>query len=76
MPPRVYDVEDPEKRPDGSPGGGVLRRIAIGLTVPLLAAAVLWWIAGTDMTQTRWISIGVIVIALAGWYLSRDRDTG
>lgn len=51
----------------------MLRRIAIGLTIPLLAAAVLWWLAGSDLTLTRWISIGVIVLALAGWYFSQKK---
>lgn len=51
----------------------MLRRIAIGLTIPLLAAAVLWWVSGSDLSQARWISVGVIVLALAGWYLSREK---
>lgn len=72
----VDDMDEPGKRPTDSPARGTLRRIAIGLTVPLLAAAILWWAAGTDMAQTRWISIGVIAVALAGWYLSRDRGAG
>ena len=41
------------------------------MTVPLLGAALLWWIAGSDISMARWISIGVVVVALAGWYLSR-----
>ena len=50
------------------------RLIAAALTVPLVGAAVLWWIAGSDTTLTRWISLGVIVLALVGWHYSRDRD--
>lgn len=48
-----------------------LRRLAIGLTVPLVGAALLWWIAGSDTALARWISIVVIVAALAGWHLSQ-----
>lgn len=48
-----------------------LRRVAIGLTVPLIGAALLWWIAGSDIALARWISIVVIVVALIGWYLSQ-----
>lgn len=66
-------MDDRERRPEGSPARVMLRRITIGLTVPLLAAAVLWWVSGSDLSQARWISIGVIVLALAGWYLSRDK---
>lgn len=50
------------------------RLIAAGLTVPLVGAAILWWIAGSDMTMARWISLGVIILALAGWYFSRERE--
>ncbi|MEX1037853.1 MAG: hypothetical protein WDZ96_03240 [Acidimicrobiia bacterium] len=66
-------MDDRERRPEGSPARMMLRRITIGLTIPLLAAAVLWWIAGSDLGLTRWISIGVIVLALAGWYFSQKR---
>lgn len=52
-------------------GSRLLRVLAIAITVPLLGAAVLWWIAGSDTTQARWISIVVIFVALGGWYLSR-----
>ena len=51
-----------------------LRRLAVGLTVPLLGAALLWWIAGSDTNLARWISIAVIVAALGGWYLTRRSD--
>lgn len=52
-----------------------LRRLGIGLTVPLIGAALLWWIAGTDTSLARWISIVVIVVALAGWYVSQRRKS-
>lgn len=50
-----------------------LRRLVAALLLPLVAAALLWWVPGS-LTQTRWISLGVIVVALAGWYLWRDGD--
>jgi hypothetical protein len=51
-----------------------MRGIALGLGIPLLAAALLWWLAGSDIGLARWISIAVIVLALGGWYLSRRED--
>lgn len=49
------------------------RRLGVVLFIPLLAAALLWWLP-SSLTQTRWISLGVIVAALAGWYFWRDED--
>ncbi len=66
-------MDDRERRHEESSPRTMLRRITIGLTIPLLAAAVLWWVAGSDLTLARWISIGVIVLALAGWYFSHKR---
>lgn len=52
-----------------------MKRIALGLGIPLVAAALLWWIPGSDMSQARWISLVVILLALGGWYLStRQQD--
>lgn len=48
-----------------------LRVLAIGLTVPLVGAALLWWIAGSDTGLARLIAAIVIVLALGGWYLSK-----
>jgi NADH:ubiquinone oxidoreductase subunit 4 (subunit M) len=54
-----------------------MRRIALGIGIPLLAAALLWWLPGSNMAGARWISVVVIVLALGGWYLStREDDTG
>lgn len=50
-----------------------LRRLGVVLFIPLVAAALLWWLP-RSLTQTRWISLGVIVVALAGWYVWRDQD--
>lgn len=50
-----------------------LRRLVLALTLPLIGAALLWWLPSSQ-TQTRWISLGVIVLALAGWYFWRDDD--
>lgn len=50
-----------------------LRRLSLALFLPLVAAALLWWLP-RSLTQTRWISLGVIVVALAGWYFWRDED--
>lgn len=41
--------------------------------LPLAGAALLWWLPSSP-TQTRWISLGVIVVALAGWYIWRDEE--
>lgn len=49
-----------------------LTRLLTGLTVPLVGAALLWWIAGSDTVLARWVAIIVIVGALVGWYLSRS----
>lgn len=49
----------------------LMRGIALGLGIPLLAAALLWWLAGSDIGLARLISITVILLALGGWYLSR-----
>ena len=51
-----------------------MRRIALGLGIPLLAAARLWWLPGSDMAGARWISLVVIALALGGWYLSTRQD--
>lgn len=50
-----------------------LRRLGVVLFIPLVAAALLWWLPGS-LTQTRWVSLGVIVVALTGWYIWRDPD--
>lgn len=50
-----------------------LRRLGVVLFIPLVAAALLWWLP-SSLTQTRWISLGVIVVALAGWYFWREED--
>lgn len=57
-----------------SDGNRRLRVLALAVAVPLLGAAVLWWIAGTDMTRARLISIVVIVVSLGGWYLTRRNE--
>lgn len=46
----------------------------IGLGMPLTAVAILWWVSGSDVILTRWISLVVLVLALGGWYLSRRDD--
>lgn len=52
-----------------------MRKIALGLGLPLVAAALLWWIPGSNMVEARWISLAVIALGLGGWYLStRNED--
>ncbi|MGD2042382.1 MAG: hypothetical protein PVJ28_01955 [Acidimicrobiia bacterium] len=51
-----------------------MKRVAIGLGIPLLAAALLWWLPGSDMAEARWISLVVIALGLGGWYLSTRHD--
>lgn len=48
-----------------------VRRLVVALTVPLLGAALLWWLPNSQQ-QTIWVSIAIIVLALAGWYVWRD----
>lgn len=50
-----------------------LRRFGIALTLPLIGAALLWWLP-SSITQTRWVSLVVIVAGLAGWYYWRDKS--
>lgn len=50
-----------------------LRRLGVVLMLPLVGAALLWWLPSSP-TQTRWVSLGVIVVALAGWYIWRDEE--
>jgi hypothetical protein len=64
---RDHDTEENESRPNR-------RLIGATLTVLLAGAAVLWWIAGSNTTVARWISLGVIILALAGWYYSRESE--
>ena len=67
-------MSDPRETPDEErPLLVGLRRLGLVLSIPLVAAALLWWLPST-LTQTRLISLGVIVVALAGWYVWRDRD--
>lgn len=67
-------MKDPEHQSEeDQPIRSGLRRLVLALTLPLLGAALLWWLPGS-LTQTRWISIVVIVLALAGWYVWRDED--
>ena len=50
-----------------------LRRVGIALTLPLIGAALLWWLPDTP-AQTILISLAVIVLGLAGWWYWRDDD--
>ena len=70
----MEDVEDSPEEPSEEPKTA-RRLIAAGLTVPLVGAAILWWVAGRDMNLARWISMAVVVVALIGWHFSRDRDS-
>lgn len=72
--PIVTVVAEGDHNSEGRDPRATRRLIAAGLTVPLVGAALLWWIAGSDMTMARWISLGVIVLALAGWYVSREQE--
>ena len=58
--------------PDEGRRRSTRRLVSATLTVLLAGAALLWWIAGSDTTMARWISLGVIIIALVGWYYSRE----
>lgn len=75
-PPPIVRTVDGGHR-NGEPGSGskgTRRLVVASLTLPLLGAAVLWWVAGSNMTMARWISLIVIVVALGGWFLSRGRE--
>lgn len=61
-------MSDPERnqRPAGRFGW-----LALAITLPLAGAAILWWIPGSR-TQTIWVSLVVIGLALAGWLYWRE----
>lgn len=62
--------QEPEERRPLLTG---IRRVAVLLTLPLVAAALLWWLPGS-LSETRWVSLVVIVVALAGWWYWRDEE--
>lgn len=67
-------MSEPEQQPDRErPFLTGLRRLGVVLMLPLVGAALLWWLPSSP-TQTRWVSLGVIVVALAGWYIWRDEE--
>ncbi len=66
-------MSDPEPPEGDRPLARSLRRLAIALTLPLVGAALLWWFPRGRM-QTIWVSLAVIVVALAGWYIWRDES--
>lgn len=45
--------------------------LLLAVSLPLAGAALLWWLPRSH-TQTLWVSIGVIVLALAGWHYWRE----
>jgi hypothetical protein len=48
-----------------------LRRIGFVLSVPLIGAALLWWLPSSQ-AQTIVVSLLVIVLGLAGWWYWRE----
>lgn len=67
----LWDVAEPEKQDHERPFLAGIRRLVLALSIPLVGAALLWWLPGS-ITQTRWVSLGVIVLALAGWWFWRE----
>jgi hypothetical protein len=67
-------VTDRDHDPEQGASRPTRRLVGATLTVLLAGAAVLWWIAGSNTTMARWISLGVIVLALVGWYYSRESE--
>lgn len=61
---------------DGAYSPMQMRGLALGVGLPLLAAAILWWLAGSDIALARWISVAVILLALGGWYLTQRNEGG
>lgn len=72
--PIVTRVTDPENMPERNrPLRTGLRRIGIALAIPLVGAAVLWWLPNTQ-SQTILVSLAVIALGLAGWWYWRDDE--
>jgi hypothetical protein len=69
----VTVTEPEQKSKEESPVLTGIRRIGLALTIPLIGAAVLWWLPNTQ-SQTITISLLVIVLGLAGWWYWRDDD--
>lgn len=65
-------MTEPDRHSERSRTNSTRRLVSATLTVLLAGAALLWWIAGSDTTMARWISLGVIILALVGWYYSRE----
>ena len=64
-------TEPQEKSKEERPLLVGLRRIAVVLSVPLIGAALLWWLPSSQ-AQTIVVSLLVIVLGLAGWWYWRD----
>ncbi len=47
--------------------------LGLAVLLPLAGAALLWWIPGSR-AQTMWVSLVVIVVALAGWQFWREKE--
>ena len=72
--PIVVAVTEPEqKSKEERPVLTGIRRIGLALTIPLIGAAVLWWLPSSQ-SQTIAISLVVIALGLAGWWYWRDDD--
>ncbi|HUG32429.1 MAG TPA: hypothetical protein VMM14_06005 [Acidimicrobiia bacterium] len=64
-------MTDPDQPDQDRPIVRSFAWLGLAVLLPLAGAALLWWVPDSR-AQTIWVSLGVIVVALAGWHFWRE----